>query len=309
MAQKIRNKKKAADAEKNTLIVCGIVAFAVVVILIASIFAFGKGGGKDSGTSNAGESGDMSANAEGTSGGDAATDPETEDLPVISGADAPATDAESMGNETEDASNEVTVSVERTSDKSGTSEVVMLYPLIKSDGGRGYDMASINSLITEYMNGHRDSMCAGVEGEEYEYIIENTNLTYVSDTFFSAVVSGHFYAGDDAHPTVFAYGINCDLAGGRLLEPSDMILDFEKVRSAFTGGKFKLTYGEDGLMDETNYEDMITRYMPDYDIYPEVYYTKDGFGMSIELVYTLGGYALFEIPLSALGSAVYVPGK
>ena len=159
------------------------------------------------------------------------------------------------------------------------------------------------------MNGHRDSMCAGVEGEEYEYIIENTNLTYVSDTFFSAVVSGHFYAGDDAHPTVFAYGINCDLPGGRLLEPSDMILDFEKVRSAFTGGKFKLAYGEDGLMDETNYEDMITRYMPDYDIYPEVYYTKDGFGMSIELVYTLGGYALFEIPLSTLGAAVYVPGK
>ena len=52
---------------------------------------------------------------------------------------------------------------------------------------------------------------------------------------------------------------------------------------------------------------MILQYRSEYGIYPDIYFTGDSFGMVIELVFALGGYALFEVPLSLVSGAVVLP--
>ncbi len=318
MAQKRRYKKKNSETDRAIFVASAVIACIVIVLLIAAVIVFkhvndkiGDGSGTVDGSGAGTDPGTVSSDAPSTESGEAtggetdATPPETE-----GDSEAPPESTESRPDETTD---EVDKNVafdteKKTLDKDG-ARVVMIYPTVTDVGSYPYDAAKLNSLIRGYMDDMRDAMCADAWDDEYEYVIEKTEIKYADNAFLSAVVIGRFYITDAVHPTEFAYAVNCDLAGAKILAPDELIHDFAKVRSAFTGGKFKLAKGIDGLLKETNYEDMIMRYRPEYDIYPEVYYTKGGFGISIELVYTLGGYALFEIPISALGGAVYKPGK
>ena len=193
----------------------------------------------------------------------------------------------------------------------GDGDISMQYPKIEPTDDKRIDSELINELIRDYMdlkfkNEHIDSGDVGLDGN-YEYEITSTNLTLQTADFLSVVVKGIYYIKDTAHPTVFAYTLNCDLKTNEIVDSEALLIDFDSIKEKFTDGKFKLTDGADDLLQETNYSDMIIEYRSDYGIYPDVYFTKDSFGMCIDLVYTLGGYALFEIDINEVADCVIIP--
>lgn len=296
-AKKRKIKNKNEDADQKTFVITIVLSVIACIALVIVAFVTGPLiGGKDAvdGTGSNDVSGSGASTGAGSYNGGNIGDTVT-DITASTDAGAPPGTTSGMS---------VTVKTERNT--AAGAEIVMIYPTVEQSVS-SYSADEQNDAIREYMDEHRRIMCMGLSGEEYEYVIEKTELKYVGETFFSALVTGHFYLSDSPHPTLFAYAVNFDAASCSVLSGESLISDFSRVRDSFTSGKFSLKYGMDGLTGEISYEDMIMGYMTDYGIYPEVYYTGDNFGLAIELVYSLGGYALFEIPRSSLVDAVYIP--
>lgn len=321
MAERKKGTLKKKRGEENNIIyaavLVAIVAFVLILIALSSVISKNSdknGGESDPGTSDDAVISQPSGQADGsnTESGPAATGEATDGTDAES--TAAATDGESTASGSDGetdapppASDAIEIKPTSESKEQDGSEIKMIYPLLTSAGQSGHTADEINSLIREYMDEERRITCIDSAGDEYEYVIEAADVKYVGKTFFSAVIRGYVYSDGAPYPTVFAYTLNCDTKSCRILEDGDLIKDFGKLRSLFTSGKFKMTEGEDDLLDNTTYEDLMIEYRPEYGIYPSVYYAGSGFGLALETVYSLGGYALFEISIDELGDAVYKP--
>lgn len=187
----------------------------------------------------------------------------------------------------------------------GDGDIIIEYPTVDPDNGA--DSEKLNDIIKNYMDDKIKNELPGDSADGYRYEIKSTQTMLSNDEIASILVCGEYYHIDSPGPTVFAYTLNCDIKGTALITSDNLVYDYEKIKDLFCSGKFELVYGVDGLLDETNYEDMIIQYRAEYGIYPDVYFTDDSFGMVIDLVSTLGGYARFEIPHSEVTGLVYVP--
>ncbi|MFY9382344.1 MAG: hypothetical protein WBI55_01685 [Eubacteriales bacterium] len=203
------------------------------------------------------------------------------------------------------------VRTEKETTQSDIGNITMQYPVVEPDNESEIDAETINAIIREYMDEKRkeEQLESGDPDldSEYVYKITSTDVKYSSKKFLSIVITGEYYITDSAHPTIFCYSINCDMESGELITPDTLIRDFSTIRSLFTKGKFTLKQGQKNLLEQTNYEDIILQYRPEYGIYPDIYFTGDSFGMVIELVFALGGYALFQVPTSLVSNAVILP--
>ncbi len=309
----LKNKRKLSDQNRVYIIITlfVIAGIMLLVVLLSLFFAKGRAPGGDGtvtvGTGKPTESGAVSGTEPGTG-----KPSDTENGIGKETGSATESPTETAGTDTgtsggKDKDEPMTVETVTKTEGEGDVSVVMIYPEIKTNVSSKYRESELNAEIVSYMDEQRRIMCGASPSDAYEYIIESTDIKYTNGTFFSAVVVGHYYMNASAHPTIFAYAINFDADECRVLQPSELFKDFSTVKKAFLDGKFTLKKGMDGLLTETSYEDMFTEYRPEYDIYPGAYYTEDGFGLIIELVFTLDGYALFEIPRASLGSAVIIP--
>ncbi len=232
---------------------------------------------------------------------------DTSDTPVTDEKTEEITTAEDIPDETT-ADIGYTVETEVETQKSDNGGASMEYPTVTPDND-SVDAEFINKLIRDYMDKKmREEQLDGGEGI-YQYNITETKTMLMTDDLLSILIMGQYDVSDSPHPTLFAYTINCDLTDNSLIYAEDLIKDFGIIREKFINGSFTLEYGNEGLLFETNYEDMIMEYRTEYGIYPYVFFTEDTFGMVIDLVYALGGYAVFEIPYSEITGAVFEPAK
>ncbi len=319
MAQKKKQKKAS---EPNVSLLLFILALCVVIIVVTvTVTSLNKGGdGEDSShqTSSADrtQQTDTDTKKPDETGGDTSegTADSTEDSDELTNTDTESdtdtdTETDTDGQTTADSGEidigyEVEAKVE--SKKTDGGEVTIIYPTVKSKADK-IDADKLNSLIKRYIDEKFEECGLSDSGGEYSYEITETDVVLATEKLISVIVKGIYYTSEDASPTVFAYTVNCDIKASSIIPSSDLVYDFDKLKSLFVGGKFKLEEGLKTLLDETNYGDMIMEYRAEYGIYPNVYFTPDGFGMVIDLVYTLGGYALFEIPYSELGGAALCP--
>lgn len=334
MAEKrksIGSRKKRND-DRTTLyavLILGIVAFVLILIALSSVISknLGKKETDGSGSQSSGGAAlyeSTAAPKDSTSPGTG--EPETTLSPSTSDTvtDAPDTgsDETSRDSETTDeessaastdtgdtppASDMIEIELKEEKSEDDGSQITMIYPTVTSAGRTEHTADEINAAIREYMDEKRRIMCIDSGGDEYRYIIEKTDVKYTGKSFFSAVVRGYIYSSDAPHPTVFVYAVNCDTSSCEILEGEKLIKNYSRVKDLFLSGKFTETEGEDDLLDNTSYEDLIIEYRPEYGIYPSVYYTGTSFGLALETVYSLGGYALFEIPTGQLGGDIFTP--
>ncbi len=132
---------------------------------------------------------------------------------------------------------------------------------------------------------------------EVTYEIDKISVTYLSDTFLSAVVEGMLTVSLAAHPNPFIYAINVDLEECREISSGEMLADFDKIKKLFVDGRFTLVKGLEDVGEQMSFEDMIMQYRSEYEIYPQIYFSADKLYMNIELVYALGGNAVYSIEL------------
>ncbi len=187
----------------------------------------------------------------------------------------------------------------------GDGDIVIEYPTVSPDNGA--DSEKLNDIIKNFMDDKLKIELPGDSTDGYSYNIKSTQTMLSNDEIASILVCGEYYHIDSPGPTVFAYTINCDIKGTALITSDNLINDYDRIKDLFCDGKFELVYGQNGLLNETNYTDMILQYRAEYGIYPDVYFTDDSFGMVIDLVSTLGGYARFEIPYSEVTGCIYIP--
>lgn len=333
MAQKRNSvaggKKSAHKNESSFVPLLGIcIAVCAVCIILVAIMAGGKrqgtndtGTGDDSAQSGSGTS--LSSGASGTANVPDVTDgaetpPQSDAAPSTDGttsgsdtsvpdtAGAPGTSGASdtnSGETTASPASGVNITTKKSTFDDNGAHVTMIYPTVSGIDGAD----TVTGLLRDEMDERRREALIGMAGGEVNYTVEDTSVKLCTKSFMSLVVSGYSYVGDASHPEYFVYALNYDIKSKKLMTGSDLIKDFDAVKSSFTSGKFFPMYSQDGLLDEMTYEDMIMEYHVEYGIYPEVYYTKDNFGIAVELVYSLGGYALFETSQSSLSGAIYVP--
>lgn len=315
MAKRKKSRRKK-DAGYYAVPIITVAVFCVVIFAV--VIAVSKSGsGDDTGS----DTDTLCSSAEETSESDG-TISDT-DAVTAGAADSASSDTtgntvadDTSGAETTAGSSDVNSGEDTTAagnaDTTGESQVVIDYPSVDTDAVdiTDEDAEKINKVIEEYMDAKVEAEALNSDPEmtgSYSYEVTSTTTTYESDSFMSVVVTGQYYISDTAHPTIFCYTVNIDLASAEILESEELIYDFSPIKEMFSDGKFTLVYGIDGLLDETNYEDMIIGYYSEYGIYPDVYYTETGFGIVIDLVYALGGYATFEIPVSSVSDYIYVP--
>lgn len=315
MADKKRNtsksKGKSTEVSMNMGLLAAVLLISVVVIIFIAFIINGDGDDTDTsgiaddsdgtGTVNDVIDSDTETDDKGTSDSvaetDSSSDSETENIPDDTISDIP------------DDTDDTTVADDDTedTDNKGNGDITIDYPTVNPDDGAVSD--KLNALIKDYMDEKLQNELPGDGVVEYQYEVKSTETMISTDEIISILVKGEYYHEDSAHPTIFAYTLNCDVKTSSIITADNLIYDFAKVKKLFTDGKFTQKEGMDGLLDETNYEDMIMEYRTEYGIYPDVYFTSDSLGIVIELVYTLGGYATFEIPYSEVSGAVYIPTK
>ena len=173
----------------------------------------------------------------------------------------------------------------------------LIYPQVTGYSDREIE-EKVNALIYSYVSKKMNtsiSLTGADSGINYD--IESFNVTYKGEKFISALCRGSVYVEGNAYVTGFAYGINIDFAGAKLVG-FDSIVDYNGFKTGFTNGEFKLTRGYEQLLDETNFSDIISQYDPLYSIYPEFYVkqTDNGINLGVitDTIHVLGDVAEFE---------------
>ncbi len=304
----LKNKRKLSDQNRVYIITTlFVIAGVMLLVVLLSLSLRDK---KAPAETTGAPAGTTNAATDTTQAAPESTDAATDDTTPETAPDSTAPSESTADDTTDDIpapAGPMEIGTKKTTDGQGDITIEMIYPEIKSPSPSKHSTDELNEEIAYYMDEQRKNMCRTSSADAYEYIIESTDITYVNESFFSAVVVGHFYINASPHPTIFAYAINFDANECRVLTSGELINDFDAVKGSFLDGKFTLKKGMNGLLNEMSYEDMFIEYRAEYDIYPGVYYTEGGFGLIIELVFTLDGYALFEIPTGSLGGAVYSP--
>lgn len=314
MADKRKRSKKKEPLNVPLLLL--ILALCVVVIVVIVTVSDGDGKGGETGTDPVSDlvadetagRGETDKNDE-TTGGEQTEGHTSDDVSDTETDGMTETETETADTETDETESDpgYTVDTEVETQKTENGDVTIVYPTINDPGGEALDPELLNQLIKDYMDQKFKYDGVTDTGAEYTYEITDTVTAIATDEFVSIIVKGRYYITDAPNPVVFAYTINCDLKASVIISASDLVYDFAEIKKLFTGGKFTLEEGMQSLLEETNYEDMIMEYRAEYGIYPNVYFTESGFGIVIDLVYTLGGYALFEIPYSEVEDLVFCP--
>lgn len=206
------------------------------------------------------------------------------------------------GIQTESAMSEVpielyTVEIKQETVENETYTANLIYPQITGYSDREIE-EKVNALIYSYVSKKMNTSIAQTGAASgINYSIESFNVTYKGDKFISALCRGSVYVEGNAYTTGFAYGINIDFTGAKLVG-FDSIVDYNGFKTGFTSGEFKLTRGYEKLLDETNFSDMISQYDPLYSIYPEFYVkqTENGINLGVitDTIHVLGDVAEFE---------------
>lgn len=312
MADKRKRSKKKEPLNVPMLLL--ILALCIVAIVVIVTVSDRDGKGEDTEpvsdlVADGTDGKDETDKKDETSGGDRTDELSSEDTSDTETDDVTETDEETAVTDDETSSDAgYTVDTEVETQKTDKGDVTIVYPVI-DPGNEALDPELLNKLIKDYMDQKFKYDGVTDTGSEYTYEITDTVTAVATEEFASIIVKGRYYIADTPNPTVFAYTINCDIKASAIISASDLVYDFAEIKKLFLSGKFTLAEGMDGLLEETNYEDMIMEYRAEYGVYPNVYFTESGFGMVMDLVYTLGGYALFEIPYSEVAGLVYRPAE
>ncbi len=143
-----------------------------------------------------------------------------------------------------------------------------------------------------------------IEDNMFTYEVEASEVTLLTNRFISVKNTVYSMAAMSAYPSCPAYTVNIDLTTGEIIDGEDIFADFNIITSKFILGEFEQVYGEDALMENTTYEDMILQYKSDYENYPQVYFTDDSLVICIDLIDSLGSSAGFSAPLADLTDAL-----
>ena len=186
-----------------------------------------------------------------------------------------------------------------TFEKSAHGEIEIISPVFS-----GCESADeLTAAVREYSSAYIDTLLVyQYQGEGY-CSLDRVELTCQSDRFASFVCIGSCYTDGMAHPHVFTYTVNLDISSGEILEFEDIISDFDALAEVFKDGRFSLIETDNPALnaelDDISMDDRLIGYSSLYEIYPPVYFMKDGddifLVLSLEEVYALGSFADYRI--------------
>lgn len=194
-----------------------------------------------------------------------------------------------------------TVEIRQETVDAGTYTANLIYPQITGYSDTEIE-EKVNALIYSYAKKKMNTAITETGAETgIEYNIDSFNVTYKGDKLISALCRGSVSVEGDAYTTGFAYGINIDFVGAKLIS-FDGIVDYNGFKNDFASGAYKLTRGYEKLLEETNCTDIISQYDPLYSIYPEFYIKQSEstlkLGVITDMIHVLGDVAEFEAELT-----------
>lgn len=216
-------------------------------------------------------------------------------------------DTAAINNPPEYEIKEETIVVHETEDGRKSTKVLR-YPVIS--GMEDAELQNkINSLFVDvaerqFILNVPDVDIYVIEDTIFNYDVSDVEVTYISSTFISVKNTVYSMTSVSSYADCPIYTVNIDLTTGNIIDEEDIFGDFNAITSKFLSGGFTKVYGEDSLMDNTNYEDMILQYKSDYANYPEVYFTADSLVINIDLVAALGTSAGFSVPISEIADSL-----
>ena len=185
------------------------------------------------------------------------------------------------------------------------SRLVYIYPVFSGFGDE--EDRSINSIIEYQTDKQRKINAQGYfnlveSGARVIYEITGFSIEYADEKLLSIRFNSFFdVLSDSTHidtgATYFSYSVNLDLTKMDIIESEQLFSDFLLMGERLKNDKMTLVYGSDDIKN-IKPADMLSQYSIKYDIYPDIYFTKDSVNIIISLTSDLGGYAVFSDNLS-----------
>ncbi len=195
------------------------------------------------------------------------------------------------------------VSTRTVLDTASGSRIVLIYPIFGGYEGLNTD-DDINLIVTEYNRDAQRQFGEGMykmieRGVKVVYEITDFNITYADADFISILYEGFFGVYDendhiDTGNKNFSYSLNIDVKNREIITSDKLIRDFGTLKSIFLDGEMQLASGMEGLLDNSDYDDMIYQYNEQYKVYPMLCFSKDTLMLIISLTSDLGGNAVFS---------------
>lgn len=204
-----------------------------------------------------------------------------------------------------------TVTKESVIDKKTQSDKVLKYPEFD-----GFDDAAkekaLNELIAQICEFKYSAAIPNLNEllKEEAYIgykAVDVKVTLITEKLVSICISGSLRIDipfKDSSDRGFFYTINISLDNMKALSSSDVFKDFNGIISKFKNGAFKQVGGMENITNQVTLTDLITQYRTEYQIYPEVYFTKGTLCINTEVAPALGGNAQFSISLADVSSYI-----
>lgn len=215
---------------------------------------------------------------------------------------------ETKTDETEDIGDlDFTVELVESVFDENNCHISLIYPVVS--GLKDKDkLQLLNEKLYYYCYRMYKNKClVSDDGVTFNYLTIDSAITAKTSNYFGALFSISCYSDDSGHDDPFTFTINCLVDKCEIIDAKDLFKDFLGIRELFLNGKFIQVYGMTTLLENVKYSDLMSKYYPEYDIYPNVFFEEGIMGLNIDVAYVYGGYAGFTIKLSEV--AKYLDSK
>ncbi len=177
---------------------------------------------------------------------------------------------------------------------------ILRYPVFSEEAldGRG---RAVNDAVRGCVDmQYRRVGLGSLDISSFEYEIETVTVTYVSERLVSYYATGYSAIEGASHRDTVAYTVNIDVQSGMAVETKDVLTSLAPLVDALETAT--LLHGDEDYLATVSAETLCAAYRDDYALYPSLAYTEDSVLVMIDVLYTYGGYALYEIPAESATS-------
>lgn len=175
--------------------------------------------------------------------------------------------------------------------KLNENSVKLMYPLVAGYAdSEAQEAANTRSAAFAREMYEQKGLMSGEDGG-YSYTTTTAEILLATTDFYSVYIAGVIESdvGGSARP--FAYTINCDLRSGSFLTTEEIVSDYDALMQIFLDDVFREDFGDANLEENFTRASLLEQYNTRYGIYPFVYFRNGEFGVLVETLPSMVGYA------------------
>lgn len=189
---------------------------------------------------------------------------------------------------------EITIGEETTS-LGGDSLKILRYPVAVGTGTEALNTRLKHHAEEVYTAHATGALTMRDEGETFIYEVTSVEIKRFDGEILSFLCRAAYTSPVDGTEKQIVYTGNLNPETGESIAPEALITDWDALAELLRTGKGKPTWGNEELLEQIGWDDLLLQIKPAYGIYPAVCFGESGVEIAFEVLPLFGGTAGFTV--------------